>query len=145
MERLINRRQQGDLGEASAIEWLTRMSATILLPLGHSPDYDLVADANGRLLRIQVKTSTSATRTPDGHARHAVSLATRGGNRSWNGIAKRLDPSRADYLFVLTGGGRRWFIPTAALEAANAISLGGPKYSEYEIDQTAPIDPIVYS
>src|SRR3954451_16907711 len=81
MERLINRRQQGDLGEASAIEWLTSMGATILLPLGHSPDYDLVADAHGRLLRIQVKTSTCATRRPDGHGRHAVSLATRGGNR----------------------------------------------------------------
>jgi hypothetical protein len=144
MERQINRRQQGDLGEASAIEWLTRMGATILLPLGHSPDYDLVADAHGRLLRIQVKTSTCATRRPDGHARHAVSLATRGGNRSWNGTVKRLDPSRADYLFALTGGGRRWFIPTAALEAANAISLGGPKYSEYEIDPTVSIDPIVY-
>jgi len=38
-ERLINCRQQGDLGEASAIEWLTRQGATVLVPLGHSPDY----------------------------------------------------------------------------------------------------------
>ena len=41
--RLINRRQQGDLGEASAIDWLTRVGATVSVQLGHSPDYDLIA------------------------------------------------------------------------------------------------------
>src|SRR4051794_12926265 len=107
MERLINRRQQGDLGEASAIEWLTSMGATVLLPLGHSPDHDLVADANGRLLRIQVKSSTQMVTTPMGHARRVVALVTSGGNRSWTGVIKRLDPSRFDYLFALTGDGRR--------------------------------------
>jgi hypothetical protein len=38
VDRLINRRQQGDLGEVSAIEWLTRQGATVSAPLGHSPD-----------------------------------------------------------------------------------------------------------
>jgi len=36
-QRLINRRRQGDLGEASAIDWLTRQGATVWAPLGHSP------------------------------------------------------------------------------------------------------------
>ncbi len=58
MDRLINRRQQGDLGEASAIEWLTRQGARVSTPLGHSPDYDLIAEFGERLLRVQVKTST---------------------------------------------------------------------------------------
>ena len=57
MERLINRRQQGDLGEASAIEWFTRAGAVVSTPLGHSPDYDLIADFGDRPLRVQVKTS----------------------------------------------------------------------------------------
>ena len=43
----INRQQQGDLREASAIEWLTSVGATILSPFGHSPDVDLVACAHG--------------------------------------------------------------------------------------------------
>jgi len=80
MERLINRRQQGDLGEASAIEWLTSVGARVFLPVGHSPDIDLVAEAQGRLLRIQVKTSTQRLLTPDGHERSAVALVTAGGN-----------------------------------------------------------------
>src|SRR5215213_4065217 len=111
MDRLINRRQQGDLGEASAIEWLTRQGAVVLLPLGHSPDYDLVADLGGELLRIQAKTSTQRARTPEGHERFPVMIATNGGNQSWSGITKRFDPSRFDFLFVVTGTGRRWFVP----------------------------------
>ena len=144
VERRINRRQQGDLGEASAIEWLTSVGATVLIPIGHSPDFDLVAYANGRLLRIQVKTSTQAEVTPDGHSRRMVALATRGGNQSWSGIARKFDPSRYDYLFALTGDGRRWFIPSTAVEARISISLGGRKYSEYEIRRGRPIHDLVY-
>src|SRR5438093_2645882 len=106
-ERLINRRQQGDLGEASAIEWLTRQGATVSVPLGHSPDYDLIAEVDGRLLRIQVKTSTCIEVTPNGHGRYRLQVATNGGNQSWSGVAKRFDPSRADYVFALVGDGRR--------------------------------------
>jgi hypothetical protein len=118
--RLINRRQQGDLGEASAIEWLTRQGATVLIPFGHSPHYDLVADIDGRLLRIQIKTSTQEEVTPDGHRRSAVAVATRGGNQSWAGLAKKIDPSRFEFLFALTGNGRRWLIPSTVIEAGTS-------------------------
>ncbi len=144
MERRINRRQQGDIGEASAIEWLTRTGAVVLAPIGHSSDFDLVAYVNERLLRIQVKTSTQRLTTPEKHKRSAVTLATSGGNRSWNGIEKKVDPSRFDYLFVLTGDGRRWFIPSTMLEARSSITLGGPKYSEFEIEPGGSIENLVY-
>ena len=140
----MNRRQQGDLGEASAIEWLTSKGATVLIPFGHSPQFDLVAEVEGKLLRIQVKASTQETKTPDGHQRFPVSLVTCGGNQSWTGVSKRIDPSRFDYLFALTARGRRWLIPSASLEARNAISLGGPKYGECEIEPGRPIRGIVY-
>lgn len=143
-ERLINRRQQGDLGEASALEWLTGVGATISIPFGHSPDYDLVAEVEGRLLRVQVKTSVFQTQTPSGHPRYGIGLVTNGGNQSWSGVAKRFDSSRADLLFVLVGDGRRWMIPTAAVQASNSILLGGPKYAEFEIEGGRPIEDIVY-
>jgi hypothetical protein len=93
--RLINRRQQGDLGEASAIEWLTRIGAGVWTPLGHSPDADLMAELDGQLFRIQVKTTAGRVRTPNGHWRWDVSLCTNGGNQSWSRMAKALDPSRS--------------------------------------------------
>src|SRR4051812_33941271 len=122
-QRLINRRQQGDLGEASAIEWLTRQGATVWTPLGHSPDADLIAELEGSLTRIQVKTSTYATETLGGERRWTVGVATNGGNQSWSGVAKKLDPSRFDFLFVLVGDGRRWLIPAPAIEAQTALTL----------------------
>jgi PD-(D/E)XK endonuclease len=142
-QRLINRRCQGDLGEASAIEWLSRLGATIFIPFGHGPDVDLVVHLEGRLLRIQVKTSTCKESRRNGH-RWSVLLATNGGNQSWSGVAKVFDPSRFDLLFVLVGDGRRWLIPVDAIEVTRGLSLGGDKYAEFEIDPGAPIDHLVY-
>ena len=130
-------RQQGDLGEAAAIEWLTRIGACVAFPLFHSPNYDLIADLAGRLLRVQVKTSRYRHEST-GH--FAVALATSGGNRSWTGLVKTFDPARVDFLFVLVGDGRRWFIPSEEVEGSRAIRLGGSKYSEFQIGQTAPLD-----
>jgi hypothetical protein len=130
-------RQQGDLGEAAAIEWLTRIGGCVAFPLFHSPDYDVVADLSGRLLRIQVKTSR---RTANGTQHYQVQLATSGGNQSWTGVIKTLDRAKVDFLFVLVGDGRRWFIPAGEIEGKRAISLGGDKYSEFQVGHTAPFD-----
>jgi hypothetical protein len=58
MDDVWTPRRQGDAGELSAIVWLKVRGAAVFLPLGHSPDYDLVADFRARPLRVQVKTST---------------------------------------------------------------------------------------
>jgi PD-(D/E)XK endonuclease len=144
MERLINRRQQGDLGEASAIEWLTRQGATVFIPFNHSPDYDLIADTDGRLCRVQVKTSVYRESTPNGHLRWSVVICTNGGNQSWTGVTKFFDPAAVDALFVLAGDGRRWFIPAGEVEGRRALRLGGAKYSEFEVERTAEITSHVY-
>jgi PD-(D/E)XK nuclease superfamily protein len=123
-------RRQGDLGEAAAIEWLTGSGANVFVPLFHSPDIDLIAEENGRLVRVQVKTSGCRR-----NGRYVVRLDTRGGNQSWSGAVKRFDPSRYDALFVLLVDGRRWFIPSSAINGTVAIVLGGPKYAEYQVDR----------
>ena len=97
------------------MEWLAGQGAQIYVPVGHSPDVDLVALLDGRLLAVEVKTSTSRTALVG-----AYCIATRGGNRSWNGVVKYFDPDRCDYLFVHVGDGRRWFIPTAALRCRSS-------------------------
>src|SRR5205807_1071633 len=98
--------------------------------VGHSPDWDLIAELDGRPLRVQVKTSR---RWRGG--RWEVTLATRGGNQSWSGLSKILDCSRCDYVFVVVADGRRWFIPADDLGGGSGIRLGGPKYAEYEVDR----------
>src|SRR3954454_22321987 len=129
-------RQQGDLGEATAIQWLTSIGAIVAFPLFHSPDYDLIADLGRCLFRIQVKTS-SCRHVSTGH--FAVQLATSGGNQSWNRVVKKFDSSRFDYLFALVEDGRKWFIPSSEIGASHQISLGGEKYSEFQLGH--PDDP----
>ena len=127
-------RRQGDIGEASAIEWLTSIGAFVLKPLFHSPDYDLVAEMEGRLVRIEVKTSGRQNE----RGRWEVRICTQGGNQSWNGVTKRFDPTRCDYVFVHVADGRRWFIPAARIEAELEIKVGAPKYRQFEIERGAP-------
>jgi hypothetical protein len=130
----VNTRQQGDIGELSAMHWLAGIGGRVAIPVGHNEDWDLVAELDGRVLRVQVKTCSFSRK-----GRWEVCICTRGGNRSWSGLVKRLDPTRFDYLFVHVGDGRRWFIPAGSVEARTLMVVGGPKYSEFEVERGMPL------
>jgi hypothetical protein len=134
MDRAWTPRRQGNTGELSAMDWLTRAGASVSRPVFDHPDYDLIADFGGRLVRVQVKTSSCWR-----NARWYVTLATRGGNQSWNGLVKLLDAMRCDSLFVHVGDGRRWYIPRTALGGGCRIVLGGPRYAEFEVEPGGPL------
>jgi hypothetical protein len=134
MELAWTPRRQGDLGELSAMTWLSQVGARVAKPLFEAPDYDLLADFGDHIHRVQVKTCTCWR-----GKRWEVTLATRGGNQSWSGLVKRLDATRCDVLFVHVGDGRRWYIPATVLGGGSGIVLGGPKYAEYEVE---PGDPL---
>ncbi len=134
MDDVWTPRRQGDAGELSAIEWLGNHGAAVFSPITSAPDYDVVADFGEQALRVQVKTSTCWR-----NHRWEVTLATRGGNRSWSGVVKLLDASRCDYLFVHVGDGRRWFIPATEIGGGSGILIGGPKYALYEIEPGRPL------
>jgi PD-(D/E)XK nuclease superfamily protein len=108
--------------------------ASVALPVGNNRHWDLLAELDGRVIRVQVKT-TRGFRL----GRWEVTVATRGGNQSWHRVAKLLDLSSFDYLFVLVGDGRRWFIPVDQIGGTSGLVLGGPKYAEFEVE---PGDPI---
>ena len=93
---------------------------------------------------MQVKTSTCLEATLRRQQRWAVSISTSGGNQSWSGLTKRFDPAKADALFVLVGDGRRWLIPASVVEGTMACGWVAGSYSEFEIEQGAPIVPLVY-
>jgi hypothetical protein len=131
---MLTPREQGDIGEMSAMYWLASRGAHVAVPVGSSPYWDLMVEVDGRALRVQVKTSTCYVK-----GRWDVSLCTRGGNQSWNGLVKRLDRTRFDYLFVLVGDGRRWFIPADRVDGGSGLRLGGPKYAEFEVERGDPI------
>jgi hypothetical protein len=114
--------------------WLASRGASVAIPVGNNRHWDLIAEVDGRVLRVQVKTSRCFRR-----GRWEVRVSTSGGNQSWNRVVKLLDPSRFDHLFVLVGDGRRWFIPADSVEGGSAMGLGGPKYAEFEVERGDPI------
>src|SRR3954465_10483492 len=71
-ERAVNRRVQGDIGELSAMEWLASQGATVWVPFNHSPHVDLMAEWNGKLIRVQVKTSTFRLTVKSGQERWQI-------------------------------------------------------------------------
>ena len=117
------------------MEYFASKGARICIPVGHSPDWDFLAVVGGEFRRVQVKT-TRCFRL----GRWEVSLATRGGNQSWSGVSKTLDPCRFDYLFVLVADGRSWLIPSEFLESRSELQLGGPKYARWEVERGRPLD-----
>ena len=119
------------------MRWLTSVGAEVWVPLGHSRDIDVIAVLEQRLLRIQVK--SSSYRRANGH--YAVNVCTNGGNQSWTGLVRLFDHARCDFLFAWLTDGRKWFIPSTAVDAKREIHLGGSKYSEFEIEGSGEIPP----
>ena len=62
-----------------------------------------------------------------------------GSQGCWSGSVRRFRPSRCDRLFVLAGDGRRWFTPAGVVSGGTGLLVGGPKYSEFEIDPGRPL------
>ncbi len=118
------------------MEWLGSQGYAVYIPVGHSPHLDVVADDGKRLIGVQVKTSTLYR-----NHRWVVTICTRGGNRSWDGTVKLFTAKRCDKLFVLVRDGRRWFIPAEAVGGGAKVTLGGPRYAEFEVEQGRPLLP----
>jgi hypothetical protein len=53
----MNPREQGDLGERAAVNWLWSKGCPVGMPVGHSPDFDLFTVWEGHPVTVQVKTA----------------------------------------------------------------------------------------
>ena len=119
--RRQNPRRQGDVGVGAAIAWFMERGYRVAVPLGESQPWDLAVEhpeVSG-IQRVQVKTTTHRNR----RGVFAVRLATSGGNRTWQGVARRFDLTSVELLFVLTDDGARYVIPTHGLQAEVELTL----------------------
>ena len=119
---------QGNLGFGKAIEYFTSQGITVALPLNDTQKYDLIADFDGGLQRISVKTSRYST--TEGRS-YEVLLKNCGGTSKGSKI-RPFDNSACDYLFVVTGADKTYLIPSKEITAKNSLAVG-IKYSEYEV------------
>jgi len=122
-----NSRKQGDAGLGQAIAWLTMKGYAISIPLTDNQDYDLVAEIDGDLKKIQVKTGTRISDNGIG----MIYLNVDGGNRSGTGKFKNLDDQHWDYLFGYHLDTKEIiFIPKNEICSKSQINLG-EKYRDW--------------
>ena len=119
---------QGNLGLGKAIEYFVSHSIPVSIPLNDTQPYDLIADFNGKLQKIQVKTS----RATNNGISYEVQLRNTGGNRTGTVRQVAFDNTTSDYLFIYTANEKIYLIPTKNITATNAITVG-IKYTEYEV------------
>lgn len=127
-ENATNSKKQGDVGLGAAIAYFTRMGLTVSLPLTDSQDYDIIVDVDGKLNRVQVKTTSYKNQ----HGTFVANISTKGGNRSFNTI-KKFNHDKVDSLFVLTSEGDAYWIPVSAFACKNHIALSNRK-TEFKIE-----------
>lgn len=124
-----NSKKQGDAGVGAAIAYFCKEGWHVSIPLTDSQDYDLVIDYGDGLKSVQVKTTTFKTK----RGIFNVSLTTKGGNRTWNGISKSLVDSSVDFLFVITKNGDKYLFPMSEMNNRSTINLG-KKYQKYKVE-----------
>jgi len=113
-----NTKKQGDVGLGQAIAWFVSNNYTVSVPLTDSQDYDLLVDKDGKIQRVQVKT-TSYKRNDN----YSVQLSVKGGNRSGAGRIKKFDKNKVELVFVLTDTGDKYLIPSGDINVLNHFTL----------------------
>jgi hypothetical protein len=121
-----NSKKQGDVGLAMAISWFSIQGHTVSIPLTDSQDYDLVVEIDGKLNRVQIKTTYHKREGKNGFI---LNLRVNGGNRSGNST-KHFDKSNVEYVFAVTEEGTMYLIPSEVIDAKSMIILN-EKYSEF--------------
>ena len=119
---------QGNLGLGKAIEYFTSHSIPVSIPLNDTQKYDLIADFDGKLQRVSVKT----TRATDNGKSVSVQLRNTGGS-SGNNKIRPFDKTSCDYIFVYTINEEYYLIPSDIINATNSINVG-PKYYDYLVE-----------
>lgn len=121
---------QAAIGEA--VSWFLRHGYVPSLPVAVA-QYDLIAESDDGLVRVQVKSTTHRVRSRwnVGINRFVYEADSA---RSANGARKRRPyrPDEVDLFFIVTGSGDHYLIPLAATGDAVNLTLDD-KYASYKV------------
>ena len=125
---------QGNIGLGKAIEYFTSQGIPVAIPLNDTQKYDLIADFNGDLQRVSVKTS----RYKSSETSYEVQLKNTGGSTGNNKI-RLFDNTDCDYVFIYTADESLYLIPSQDISATTSIKVGN-KYTEYKVKVKTLLD-----
>jgi hypothetical protein len=124
-----NPKRQGNVGMAAAVYYFTKIGFNVSIPLTDSQEYDiLVEDEDGKIYRIQVKTTR--------YARNGIfecSLMVSGGNRTGIGKKRMISTSKVDLVYILCEDGTQYLLPTKVIFGKKNIALGAD-YRRFRVE-----------
>ena len=132
----MNSRQQGDIGLVEAISYYTKNGYTVFLPFSEATRIDLIAEKDGRVVRIQCKTSTRKKKS----SCYEVGLRTNGGNQSWNKVCKKISSDEVDEVFIWCEDGSLWVFPAEILDGRTTVTAGWTNI-QYHVSGPKPPKP----
>lgn len=120
---------QGNVGLGRAIAYFTTIGCPIMLPLNDTQKYDLVVDIDGRLFKVQVKTSGNLKTSGN----YEVALKNTGGS---SGVSKtrHFDNTSCDLLFVLLADETMLLVPTAEIESKSTWNVTQDRREKYTVE-----------
>ena len=110
---------QGNLGLGRAIAYYTANCIPVLLPLNDTQKYDLAIDLDGKLKRVQVKTTRGKNSTGK---YFVVQLKHSGGSDNKQAITN-FDNTQSDILFIVTIENEMYEIPTSQVTVKAQLTL----------------------
>ena len=118
-------KEKGNTSLGIAIAYYASNGYTVSIPLNDTQDYDLIADKDNILKRIQVKSTGCKTK----YGNYQVALKSCGGTKGKT--YKTVIETNVDELFVLTEDMNIYIIPIEEIKNKATLNIC-EKYKEYK-------------
>ena len=113
-----NSKKQGDVGLGIAIGYFASRGDTVCIPLTDSQKYDLIVDIEGKINRVQIKT----TYHKNPYGIYVATLCVI--NRDKKGSSRKVvGPDDVDAYFIVTEEGTRYLVPIERFKSLKQVTL----------------------
>ena len=115
-------KQQGNFTELKCLAGFVEQGCNVSIPYGEDSKYDFIADINGKLIRVQVKTSS-----PQDENAEAICFSCRSTHKNFKGVANvRYSPDDVDY-FATYWNNKVFLVPIKECSTQKTLRIVPPK------------------
>ncbi len=124
--QFITNKDKGRASLGIAIGYFSSNGYTVSIPLNDTQDYDLIVDKYGKLMKVQVKSTSCKTK----YGNYQVALKSCGGTKGKT--YKTLIDTKIDLLCIVTDNIDIYVIPIEKIKNISTINLCN-KYIQYKV------------